>query len=329
MSNPGTMLECDICLKRFPDAALLSVHQWMHAGSSSNPPRATVNVLCEPDPFIKPEGIKEELVDINEQEDGGKEKCEMAQTLNKNGQTQDLIKCEDIKWEVEDTNKDALNDQLLLDDSESFASGRDIENQMFINTCMSALIQQHSRKVQQVNAPRPERIKHQCDQCSYTTYFTWSLKDHKSRKHGGARYPCDQCDYSAAKPNTLKQHKASKHEGVRYQCDFCDYAATTLGALKTHKASKHDKIRYPCDQCDFSVTRKSDLKRHKALKHEEHRYPCDQCIYVTKTLANLKQHKASAHEGVRYLCDQCDYSATQSSNLNKHRNSKHKVTTSK
>ena len=166
-------LQCDICLKSFPDAALLSLHQWIHAGSSSDPPLATVKelfepdagsssdpspidkVLCEPDVYIKPEEIKEELLDMEEQEDGGKEKCEMAQNLNK-----DLIKCEDIKMEVEDTERDALNDQLLLDDSVSIASRKDIENQKFVDTCMNALKQNHSRKVQQVKAPRPERIKH-------------------------------------------------------------------------------------------------------------------------------------------------------------------------
>ena len=153
MSNPGTMLECDICLKRFPDAALLSVHQWVHAGPSSNPPRATVNVLCEPDPYIKPEEVKEE---ISEQEDENTDKNIIAVKVNDDNNHQELIKWEDIKVDAADPLM--ISDQKLLGDSVNCPAGKYLENLQFIDTRMSALTQHHSRKAEQQIAPRPEGI---------------------------------------------------------------------------------------------------------------------------------------------------------------------------
>ena len=273
-SKPSSsdQLQCDICLKRFPDAALLSVHQWVHAGPSSNPPRATVNVLCEPDCFLKPEDIKEELFDINEQEDGGKETYEMAQTLNESGHRQDLIKCEDIKWEVEDTNRDALNDQFLLEDSEIIASGKDTE----------------SRKHGGSRYP--------CDQYDYSAAQLNTLKQHKASKHKGGRYQCDFCDYAATTSGVLKKHKASKHDKIRHPCDQCDYSASRKDDLKRHKALMHEEHRYPCGQCIYVTNSLANLKHHRASAHEGVRYLCDQCDYSATNSSNLNKHRNSKHK---------------------------------
>ena len=45
------------------------------------------------------------------------------------------------------------------------------------------------------------------------------------------KHACDECEYFTNKSSNLKQHKTIKHEGVRYPCDQCEYVASTLSYL--------------------------------------------------------------------------------------------------
>ena len=277
-TSRGDHLQCDICLKSFPDAALLSLHHWIHAGSSSDPPPlATVKELFEPETLIKPEEIKEELADINEQEDENTDKDKIEQNLNEDNTHQELMKCEDIKLDAVDSNTDPLmlSDQFLLDDSVSSAAGKYVEKLEFIDTRKQYTVQQHhsrkqhqhSRKVEQQIAPRPEGIRYPCDLCHYKAADKTNLLRHTTSAHKKSRYPCDQCDVAFQNKSSLYTHKAAEHKGIRYPCDQCDYAARAACHLKLHKARMHEGIRYLCDQCDYKAGDKYRLTRHKWSKH--------------------------------------------------------------
>ena len=352
-TSRGDHLQCDICLKSFPDAALLSLHHWIHAGSSSDPPPlATVKELFEPETLIKPEEIKEELADINEQEDENTDKDKIEQNLNEDNTHQELMKCENIKVEAADSDADPLmlSDKSLLDEPVSIASVKEIEKQKFIDTCMIALKQHHARKVEEQIATEPVGIRYSCDQCDYFAASQSNIFEHKRRKHDRVQYSCEQCEYKATTKAELWRHTVSKHDkirylcdqcnvsfkyksglrnhksihaGIKYPCNQCDFAAKTAGRLKQHKAAIHEGIKYSCDQCDRAFTNLRLLKQHKTSEHDGIRFSCEQCDHTTTTLGDLKKHKASMHDGISYPCDQCNYCATQVGNLRRHKAKKH------
>ena len=71
-------------------------------------------------------------------------------------------------------------------------------------------IKRVERTIKPVNSSI-ERVKFQCNECTYDTFFRKDLRRHSQSVHEGVRYPCDQCNYQSGRTDTLLKHKRTVH----------------------------------------------------------------------------------------------------------------------
>ena len=102
-----------------------------------------------------------------------------------------------------------------------------------------------------------DKVKdHKCEECSFATSYSFSLKEHKIHVHGKG---------SQARKIDLTQTVRS------FKCDYCEYSATQKHYIVRHKKAVHDKIKdYKCDQCNYASSYSHGLKQHMK-QHQEWR----------------------------------------------------------
>lgn len=259
-------LHCDICQKSFSDAALLSVHQWIHAGSSSLQPAKMVD------------RVKQEPQDIKRYVDAYVGNLKPQKQLKRqDGVRYSCDQCEDMF-----TRKSSLIKHKSIKHSETI-----------YQCCECEYVATSKLTLKRHKGAKHDGVRYSCDKCDYIASRKHHLKQHKVSIHDGVKsHHCDICEYSATDKSSLNYHKASRHEGIKYPCDHCNYAATTLSSLRIHRASIHLGIRHYCDECDASYGHPSGLRKHKNSVHQGIRYPCDQCNYAADTTWSLERHRA-------------------------------------
>ena len=211
----------------------------------------------------------------------------------------------------------------------------------------------HRKDHMQVNHIKVKNFA--CDQCLFTCYKMYVLRNHRQSKHEGIIYYCDfeqcfhktttivgmkkhtlsihegllhvcsMCPYTSNSENNLYKHTQDIHKAVRYICDICEYKARSKHDLGEHKVSAHKKVKYSGQQCDFVSTRKIDFEIHQKV-HGNFDYACTKCEYKAGLASDLKLHMKINHETkyvYKYGCQKCTFRSTQINKLNKHTDSKH------
>ena len=197
-------LQCDICLKTFSDADLLSVHQYVHGSSSVDAPP---NV----DPLMLIDQLTNDSVGI---------------ATNKEVEK---IKLEDFK------------DSIEPDMTDSVAVKQEHSDVNFIITEVKLEPEQDNIHIASEGAPYKQTMfkssedRYPCDECDYVFIKKSFLSRHKVNKHP-VKYPCGQC---GAWVVNLYHHKKSKHGAFGYQCDRCVFKAANQNTLKRHKWLMH------------------------------------------------------------------------------------------
>ncbi|KAL3273507.1 hypothetical protein HHI36_014947 [Cryptolaemus montrouzieri] len=258
------------------------------------------------EPYQSEEYIKEEEIDIGENEAGiPKIKTELLEEEN------ETILREHTEHS---TFEDLLDNKVFEEHScENQASQSSHE----YSQCDPTL--ESSHKVH-INSSHLDIKKHICNLCDYQTFYKHHLTDHMNRVHNGIKYKCTQCDYQAKRKDYIKEHIESVHLGIKHKCSHCDYQATKKSNLTHHTNSVHFKIRnLKCIQCDYQTATKSNLFQHVNSAHLGITYKCSQCDYHATQKGSLKRHIESIHLGIKhYKCSHCDYQATRKSDLTHH-----------
>ena len=93
--------------------------------------------------------------------------------------------------------------------------------------------------------PGSDRIP--CDQCHFTTTRADALKRHVENKHLGIKHQCNQCSYSTGDKSDLTKHKRFTH-AEKVTCDICFKELTAWSIekhRKKHKLSmKHENWKF-------------------------------------------------------------------------------------
>jgi len=191
-----------------------------------------------------------------------------------------------------------------------------------------------------------------CDQCSYSTAFSRSLKSHIEKNHVeknhveknhvekehtekvtkelrgniGKYFLCDQCSYSTSKLYQLKCHIRKIHTGdISFACTECDVVYKTEQALAVHRKSAiANGNKYSCEVCDAIFCLKINLDRHTRDKHLklERGIKCDECDGVFLDNNGILIHKNAAHN--KYKCEKCNYTADRLDLVDQHMLVQHK-----
>ena len=93
----------------------------------------------------------------------------------------------------------------------------------------------------------PNKEQTQCEECGYVGSKT-NLRIHKLI-HGGGKVQCENCDYSTFKPFHMKEHVKNIHEPEYIHCDKCTFMTKRLSHLKIHNERVHEEKVYKCDIC--------------------------------------------------------------------------------
>uniref|UniRef100_A0ABD2WKJ3 C2H2-type domain-containing protein n=1 Tax=Trichogramma kaykai TaxID=54128 RepID=A0ABD2WKJ3_9HYME len=167
------------------------------------------------------------------------------------------------------------------------------------------------------------KITHACEICGNVLKRRTYLIRHIDAIHRKISYPCDICEKTYSDKSALKIHMNAVHNGVTYSCDICGKAFALKIRLKKHVEMIHHKIKHACEICQKTFSDKSNLKKHIDSMHNGVRHECDICGKIFKLKDNLKKHINSVHKSISYACDKCEKTYTQISSLNVHINEIH------
>ena len=177
---------------------------------------------------------------------------------------------------------------------------------------------------------------HICNACEYKTFCKSSLERHISKKHGET-FNCDNCSFSSENTESLKDHTLSIHEGInRFACNVCDTKFYFYDDIKKH-LTQHEKedtriLRIGCDLCESKVPDHNCVfpeyyEREIKPKKETlpKKYNCDFCHFSTNEKYSLPIHVRKAHEGeLVYKCSNCNNKYFYRFEVRNHISAKHR-----
>ena len=161
------------------------------------------------------------------------------------------------------------------------------------------------------------KVVKKCEQCSYVSTCSWSVKQHIRSVHEGLRdHQCGSCGKKYFRAEELKRHTFIAHmdeyEGNIYNCDKCDKGFILQDKLAYHKKIIHDgREKRDCKHCGKSFNRHSNLRRHIAVIHDRRKdHKCNICDKLFSDPGTLKKHIRRIHEyhqkdPKKYECQIC------------------------
>jgi len=219
--------------------------------------------------------------------------------LNKEKETEDVIK------KLTNKNTDLLNEnktykKLYEEEIKKQEESHETPETEF-KDYDNILYEDEDSEVEEVpteneNTDRSKRI--QCDQCSFTTTSTTTLRNHKSSCQ--KCFKCNKCDFSSQHESMLQQHKKEAHQKETHKkCNECNYVSTSEQSMREHKMNVHKKStkyaskkqdQLQCDFCDFKSMHAFEINLHEHKAHKQSKIKCNLCDFTAKNEDILRKH---------------------------------------
>ncbi|XP_077564444.1 uncharacterized protein LOC144179894 [Haemaphysalis longicornis] len=171
-------------------------------------------------------------------------------------------------------------------------------------------------------SPPGRRLFH-CQQCSYATPFSSSLKTHR-RLHTGERpYQCSHCGKAFVQTSHLHYHQRL-HTGERpHQCSHCGKAFVQTSHLHNHLRIHTGERPHQCSHCGKAFLKKDTLVSHLRTHTGERPFRCHLCPMDFAVRATLDSHVRN-HTGERpFRCRFCPETFKYRLRQKKHEDKEH------
>ena len=151
---------------------------------------------------------------------------------------------------------------------------------------------------------------HKCRRCDYVGNTANYFYLHWVRKHGES-YKCDECSYRTGCSHTLKQHMAghrvtaeknhenivSKEDTDLHRCRYCQKKLSSRENYVRHRNRKHKKIHCDAGGCKFKTRSVNKFMAHRKNMHGKLKdKKCKHCGYATSKQEKLNKHFKKKHQ---------------------------------
>lgn len=163
-------------------------------------------------------------------------------------------------------------------------------------------------KLSKHSQDQSDKLKLNCNECTFSTYRNDSLKKHIRNKHLSSCqrkwFECAQCNVKYADKATLEFHRQRKHTSIdleKFYCSVCPFQTLYSRALKQHIDRKHvtDMQKLKCSECAYQTNYKLNLTKHILNRHtpedEGQWFKCQFCTYKSRGRFYLKRHANVCH----------------------------------
>ncbi|XP_077563560.1 uncharacterized protein LOC144179183 [Haemaphysalis longicornis] len=153
-----------------------------------------------------------------------------------------------------------------------------------------------SRCKQQQSATPGGRLL-RCQQCSYVTRLSSSLKVHQCFHTGERPHQCCHCSKAFVLKSHLVTHLRT-HTGERpYQCSHCSKAFAEKGHLVEHMRIHTGERPFRCHLCSSAFTQRAHLAAHLRTHTGERPYQCHLCPSAFARQSMLASHLCTHVDG--------------------------------
>jgi len=290
-------------------------------------------------------GIKEEIIDNNDQQDlpcaiGETEtywdKMDMdnhfpktdLKTFSVDEQSESLKTCESNETVAELELVKKEKQKRVINKNKAQSINRELTKEIGHVCDVCGFSAAHSRYLKQHVLTHDERNKLECPKCDYKAFQKQKIMTHVKLIHEGIPFSCNQCTFSSFKELEFRFHKRAVHKGEIYQCEDCPYKTIYPFVMKNHQKTRHtkDEDLIPCPETDCGYQAKSNgtMSYHLNSVHLAVKPSCDICGKLLASARQLSAHIQTVHaETARFVCDKCDYSTNHKRSLKIHNHVKH------